>query len=129
MTFWPRWHNPAMLPRQHKQRDAIRSELNSSWLAARAGGLRHKEESMGDDEDFHADGILLKRTCYACPEQYDALDGRGRRVGYLRLRHGHFTVKCPGVHGEEVLEGEPLGDGLFEPGEREEWLHKAIAAI
>lgn len=35
--------------------------------------------------------IEFKQTCFACPEQYDAVDD-GREVGYLRLRHGHFTV-------------------------------------
>jgi hypothetical protein len=84
---------------------------------------------MLDDKDFHADGIWLKRTCYASPEQYDAVDEHGRQVGYLRLRHGCFTVDCPDANGEEVLSASPLGDGLFEPQEREDWLRKAIDAI
>lgn len=42
--------------------------------------------------------IILKQTCFAYPEQYDAIDGiTGERVGYLRLRHGHFTVEVPDV--------------------------------
>jgi hypothetical protein len=35
------------------------------------------------------DEIVLKRTCSACPEQYDAFFN-GALVGYLRLRHGYF---------------------------------------
>lgn len=84
---------------------------------------------MSDSDDYSARGIQLKMTCGACPEQYDAYDGRGRQVGYLRLRHGHFTVECPDVGGEMVLEGDTKGDGLFAPEERERWLDKAIDAI
>ena len=43
--------------------------------------------------------LKLVLTCGACPEQYDAFDGE-RQVGYLRLRHGHFTVTCPDVGGD-----------------------------
>jgi plasmid stability protein len=32
--------------------------------------------------------VRLVRTCFACPEQYDAFIGE-EKVGYLRLRHGH----------------------------------------
>ncbi len=84
---------------------------------------------MINNDDFARDGILLKRTCYACPEQYDAVDETGHIVGFLHLRHGYFTVNCPGVNDEEVLEGRPKGDGLFDSVEREEWLIRAIEAI
>ena len=80
-------------------------------------------------DDYSSRGILLKRTCFACPEQYDAFDGRGRKVGYLRLRHGIFRVDCPTSDGKTVLRGHPNGDGIFEHDERKEWLEKAITAI
>jgi hypothetical protein len=72
--------------------------------------------------------IKLIQTCGACPEQYDALID-GEVVGYLRLRHGYFTVECPDVGGESVYEAETEGDGLFEGHEREKHLDAAKAAI
>ena len=75
--------------------------------------------------------IELIQTCGACPEQYDAmLDGK--RVGYLRLRWGWFTVTCPGVSGEEVYEKQTGHDlaGRFENDEqRKKQLKKARKAI
>ena len=72
--------------------------------------------------------IKLLLTCSACPEQYDAyLDGV--LVGYLRMRHGNFTVDCPDVSGELVYEAQPEGDGAFESGEREHFLDCARIAI
>ena len=65
-----------------------------------------------------AQKIELVQTCGACPEQYDAFID-GKQVGYLRLRHGYFTVQYPNVGGELVYEAETKGDGLFEDDERE----------
>ena len=80
-------------------------------------------------KDTVIDGISLRLTCGGCPEQYDAFDAEGKQVGYLRLRHGEFTVCCPGVDGLCVLDAAPKGDGCFEPDERDYWLQQAIAAI
>ena len=68
------------------------------------------------------------QTCGACPEQYDVFDN-GRRVGYMRLRHGSFTVDCPDACGLCVLSGHPVGDGIFAEDEREYWLGKGLEAI
>jgi len=79
--------------------------------------------------------IRLQQTCSACPEQYDALDDDGNVVGYLRLRHGHFTVQASGPgyegsgHGVLVYEAEPEGDGAFMPTERQAYLDVAVARI
>lgn len=73
-------------------------------------------------------GVELKRTCDACPEQYDACLN-GKAVGYLRLRHSHFTVSCPNERGEIVYEASPKGEGQFEADEREEYLNSATLAI
>lgn len=75
--------------------------------------------------------ITFVRTCYACPEQYDAFDKRRKLVGYLRLRHGKFTVQCPTVGGETVLV-ENIDDydtGIFSDDERDAYLEKAARAI
>lgn len=82
-------------------------------------------------DEFVINGIRLVLTCWACPEQYDAFDERGRRVGYLRLRHGTFRVTCPDAEicRETVLLGEPAGDGRFDDNERMHWLTKAVDAI
>lgn len=76
-----------------------------------------------------ADDIRLERTCYACPEQYDAYDPDGRKVAYLRLRHGYFKVDMPGVGGQTVYSAEPAGDGIFDGGERDDYLREARERI
>lgn len=73
-------------------------------------------------------GVELVETCGACPEQYDAFID-GKLVGYLRLRHGHFTVHCPWAGGEEVYSAQPKGDGIFESDEREKHLTEAVEVI
>ena len=63
----------------------------------------------------------IKMTCGACPEQYDVyIDSI--KLGYLRLRHGVFTVE---YSGELIYTGYPMGDGIFENDEREKYLKKA----
>ena len=81
------------------------------------------------DTDFEHNGITLVRTCYACPEQYDAFDAAGKQVGYLRLRHGEFTVDIPECRGTTVFAALPKGDGSFDEDEREGYLLAAIEAI
>lgn len=75
-----------------------------------------------------AEKIELVQTCGACPEQYDAFID-GELVGYLRLRHGYFTVQYSNVSGELVYSAEPKGDGIFEYDEREGYLAAARLAI
>jgi hypothetical protein len=70
--------------------------------------------------------LRLVQTCGACPEQYDVYQG-DKRVGYFRLRHGHFRAECP--QGNVVYEAAPQGDGLFEPEERDRYLNEACAAV
>ena len=73
--------------------------------------------------------IRLLQTCSACPEQYDAYDEDGQKIGYLRLRHGNFTVECPDCGDELVYHAHPDGDGCFDPEERDYYLRFAVAAI
>jgi hypothetical protein len=68
--------------------------------------------------------IQFTCTSIACPEQYDALIN-GQIVGYLRLRHGIFTVTCPDVGGCLVLEADTIGDGMFDLSERGHFMDKA----
>lgn len=71
--------------------------------------------------------IELRQTCWACPEQYDAyLDGV--QVGYLRLRHGSFSVWSADQQ-VEYMRAHPRGDGSFEDDEREHYLTQAKLAI
>jgi hypothetical protein len=82
-----------------------------------------------DDEfDFELDGCRLVRTSFACPEQYDVYQGK-EKIGYLRLRHGHFTAETPDCLDDLVYESSPEGDGIFEDTERMPELRKAIKAI
>jgi len=85
--------------------------------------------SKAIDSCFSHAGIALVMTSCACPEQYDAFDGQGRMVGYLRLRHGHFRVDFPNCGGETIFEGCPVGNGCFEDDEREIYLKEACEAI
>ena len=75
-----------------------------------------------------AEGIDLEQTCGACPEQYDAYL-HGELIGYLRLRHGWFTVSYPNVGGEEVYSTSTDGDGMFEDYERDYHLTMAKVAL
>jgi hypothetical protein len=72
--------------------------------------------------------VRLERTCFDFPEQYDAFIG-DEKAGYLRLRHDHFTVECPGAWAEMVYEASPRGDGIFYDDERAEHLEAAREAI
>ena len=73
--------------------------------------------------------IALHLTCMACPKQYDAfLDGQ--QVGYLRLRHGRFTVEVPTVGGYIAYVAEDMdGDGRFTDDERPRYLQIAAQVI
>lgn len=82
---------------------------------------------MDIEADYVIDGLALVQTCGACPEQYDVFNGRGQNVGYLRLRHGRFSVDCP--FGNEVYSAHPEGDGIFESNERDHYLRKAVKDI
>ena len=75
-----------------------------------------------------AEDIELRQTCFACPEQYDAFLN-GEMVGYLRLHHGYFRVEVPDAHGELVYSADTLGDGIFDPEERDVHLNAAREAI
>jgi hypothetical protein len=92
--------------------DALSDGVESSW-----------------PEDQIIDGYRLVCTCGACPEQYDVFDAREQKVGYLRLRHGHFRAEAPGVYGEMVYDADTKGDGIFDADERSEHLQRAVAAI
>lgn len=72
--------------------------------------------------------IRFVQTGWACPEQYDAYKGE-RKVGYLRLRHGHFRVDYPNCGGEVLYSAYPIGDGCFDADERDEYLTAAAEAI
>lgn len=86
------------------------------------------EAGYGWPPDVTIDAVELRCTCGSHPEQYDAFLA-DRQVGYLRLRHGEFTVRCPDVGGELVYCSWPNGDGQFEPEERTAQLELAVAAI
>lgn len=58
--------------------------------------------------------MKLKQTCGACPEQYDVFDDAGEQIGYIRLRHGYFSVRKDGPGGDEVFGTSSFeGDGCF----------------
>jgi len=85
-----------------------------------------------DWKDYSYYGLTLKRTCFACPEQYDVYY-EDTLCGYMRLRHGYFRseyYKTPyDDYGEIVYDCDPEGDGMFLSKEREEHLKKGAEEI
>ena len=78
---------------------------------------------------MRAADINLSRIVGTNPEQYDAIGPDGKIIGYLRLRHGAFSVSCPGCDGEVIMRASPHGDGEFLPSERDIYLSAARVAI
>lgn len=79
---------------------------------------------------FELEGATVTMTCWACPEQYD-IDLNGTRIGYARLRWGHFHAAYPDVGGQTVYEVD-LHDpwqGSFSPEERRKHLPLAVKAL
>lgn len=77
-----------------------------------------------------SDNVILNRTCAAFPEQYDAFDSRWNLIGYLRIRHGLFTVEAPDVGGTIVYEAvTSSGSGYFNDDERSMFLDRAKVAL
>lgn len=74
-----------------------------------------------------SEDLVLVRTCYACPEQYD-LNINNENIGYLRLRHGRFYAEHV-PSGEIVYTANPEGDGIFVDSERDQYLEAATEAI
>lgn len=75
-------------------------------------------------EDITINGYVLRMTCGACPEQYDAYFNNDY-VGYFRLRYGNFYVES--VKDETIVYYTyPKGDGVFEEDERMIELTKGI---
>lgn len=73
-------------------------------------------------------GIKLVQTCVACPEQYDAYKD-GKKVGFLYMRNGEFTVNYPNLGGQLIYSACPAGSGCFKDVEREMYLKNACLAI
>lgn len=84
--------------------------------------------------DFSAmDGVELKRTCIACPEQYDMLLN-GELVGYFRLRFGCYTVTVrPWTDSAREVISELYGDamtGVFDTDDdRDFYLYRGVVAV
>jgi len=77
---------------------------------------------------YAANGLELKMTCPACPEQYDVFKD-GQQVAYFRLRHGEFSVDYPSCNKETIYEAEPNGDGCFDSDERLVYLTRAMRVL
>ncbi len=80
------------------------------------------------DYCYSSHGIELHQTCGACPEQYDAYKD-GVQCGYLRLRHGYFSVETTDHERRLVYEANPEGDGIFLYDERDGYLNTACRLL
>lgn len=47
------------------------------------------------------EGLNFKKTCDACPEQYDVFKDE-KQVGYVRLRWGYLSCRYPDYEGDEI---------------------------
>ena len=61
---------------------------------------------------YNTRGFEVVQTCGGCPEQYDVFKD-SVQVGYLRLRHGCFSVDVPNHCGTTIYTAYPKGDGIF----------------
>lgn len=76
------------------------------------------------------DNIILNRTTSSLPEQYDAFDLQHRLIGFLRIRHGVFTVEAPDIGGAVVYMAKVSECSCcFADNERIEFLAKARVAL
>ena len=69
-------------------------------------------------------GLNFKKTCDACPEQYDVFKDE-KQVGYVRLRWGNLTVDSPDCGGESVYEhyfGDAWKGSFDDDNERNKYL-------
>lgn len=77
---------------------------------------------------YTRNGLDIKLTCPACPEQYEIFK-EGAQVAYYRLRHGCFRVDYPTCSGETIYEAYPNGDGIFDDNERLMYMTKAMRQV
>ena len=66
-----------------------RHPLDGQWTATDA---MLDEQHAATEKEIAIGGLLFLLTCGWSPEQYDVIDGRGKEVGYVRLRHGRLTA-------------------------------------
>lgn len=89
-----------------------------------------KKNKFYDSEYIQIDEYILNKTSDACPEQYEIYKNNiYNSIGYLRLRHGKFTVEVPSFGEQIILVEYPEGDGCFNLDEQEFFLKKAINSI
>jgi hypothetical protein len=113
-----------MDPERSKKLLELLAELEQSPEAQRLD----REWSERMSKPLEVDGLRLVCTCGACPEQYDVFDGE-KKVGYLRLRHGHFRCDYPDCGGDTIYQSDTKGDGIFDDDERMPELKRTVAAI
>jgi len=77
---------------------------------------------------YAKNGLKIKMTCSACPEQYEVFK-EGKQVAYYRLRHGTFRIDYPTCGEETIYEADPNGDGIFDDNERLNYLTKAMRIV
>jgi hypothetical protein len=77
---------------------------------------------------YARNGLEIKLTSYACPEQYEIFKD-DKQVAYYRLRHGAFRVDIPDCGGNTIYEAEPKGDGIFDNDERLVYMTKALREL
>lgn len=89
-----------------------------------------KVDELQDPQDITLHGLEFRLTCSSCPEQYEVFR-EGKRVAYVRLRHGFLSVNAPDCVGKEILSHEFDGHlGWFDTAsQRHGWLNRIARAI
>lgn len=80
---------------------------------------------------MNINGLMFKKTCDFCPEQYDVINGKGQQVGYVRLRYGWLRCYYPNCSSDKVIYETSIGDdswtGCFTSEEERMYHLNAIA--
>lgn len=92
--------------------------------------LQKSFDEMATVPNFY--GYAFRNTCCGCPEQYNMINGRGRVVGYVRLRYGFLRVddRLYGKRGILTHQFPNELMGIFDDNDqRLEWLQKAAHCL
>ncbi len=79
--------------------------------------------------EFYYKDVRLRKTSDESPEQYDAYDDEGNKIGYFRLRHGYFQASIGEWPAYVVYEADTDGHNKFTDAERGGHLRGAIDAL
>jgi hypothetical protein len=108
--------------------------LETAWFQQAEDVLDREEKIYNKHQLWNlpimVNGYTFKKTCVACPEQYDVFVG-DTQVAYVRLRHSKLKCVVPDIGGIEVYSKTLDGDdvGIFPDAQRFYYLNECADAI